>query len=449
MSKLGWHFQLGVPGWAKDIVNGPVKIMDPPSDVDLPGATFFIGRTYMPDQDSNHLIYQGASGAEIWYRKFRPIYINRPYINCWEGPNEPGAPWDAAFCRGLNQFTVRLAHLMHQDGLQLVGHNWSVGWPDKGQAPFFESSLEVMDYWGLHEYCAPHMNYGEMGSSGTYYWWTLRYRRTIEELKSAGIRVPPIIIGECGIDGGVTTQANDPPRPENGWMSYVPAGVNGEDWYMNDNLAWYDSEICKDKEIKCATIFTSSPEATWTTFGVGQALSEKIAAHRRNFPTPPTPIHYPIENIIDKLPPYKYADGTIQPYEKRWTKKVDRVVIHHSATLMDLHPPVRYIRRIHRYHKWHYGWPGIAYHFVIAPNGVIYRTAKKAWVGYHSGRGKMNRRSFGVMLLGDFTQEDPTEHQIGACKQLINRLGFKVKAHSDVVTTACPVKGKLWPMLGL
>lgn len=450
ISKLGWQFQLGVPLWAKDIVNGPVKIIDPPSDVLLPNATFFVGRTYMPDQDSDNLIYMGASGAEIWYRRFVPIYKDRPYINAWEGPNEPGAPWNVDFCRGLNQFTVRLGHLMHQDGFKLVGHNWSVGQPDIGQAPFFESSLEVMDYWGLHEYCAPYMNYGEMGSSGWYYWWTLRYRRAVKELRDASIRVPPIIIGECGIDGGVTTVANTPPRPKHGWKSYVPQGVNGEDWYMNDNLAWYDSEICKDSEVHSAYIFTSTPNpADWATFEVGQSLSEKIAEHRKVFVCSMPPIQYPTVNVISQMPTKKDKDGNVVPYEKRWQKNIDRTVIHHSATLSTLHEPIRYCKVFARFHIRKYGWPGIQYHFVIARDGTQYRTARNAWACYHSGSKSMNKRSMSILMLGDFTKEDPTPEQIASCQQLIARLGYPVLAHSDVVPTACPVKVKLWPMLGL
>lgn len=249
----GW-----VQNWVRDTSAGWVKGID-----NFPN--FFgvktIGRTFMPDHESNGLVWKGASGAEQWFSRWLPVYQANPHVFAWEGPNEPHPMYEQAFRTKLDEFTTRLAILMTNSGYRLVGMNWSVGWPDIGHAPEFASSISTLamngHYLGLHEYAAPEMWNGDG-------YWTLRYRNTVNELVSAGIQIPFILITECGIDGGVIGQ------PKRGWKTYATM-----DQYVQQ-LAWYESELRKDPYVLSATIFTAGPYIDWMDFEVTEELAEKL-----------------------------------------------------------------------------------------------------------------------------------------------------------------------------
>jgi hypothetical protein len=107
-------------------------------------------------------------------------------------------------------------------------------------------------------------------------------------------------------------------------------------------------------------------------------------------------------------------------------------------------------------------WPGIGYHFVIAPNGAIYQTQREQTQSYHVGS-NANNYSLGISFIGRFmrlgfngktqAEEDqiPTAAQLRSGGQLVawlmQEFGIpieKVMGHKDVVGgyTACP--GEHW-----
>ena len=254
MSKLTLHLQ-SVPAWVPEFVRRSgiewLKWIDPPEQepvlramatadreelLELTAAlnaihavedlgVKVIGRTFEDDGVSNERIWRGAAGAQEWFTKWRPFYLARPWVHCWEGPNEPQPMGDTIFQGRLLEFTIALGDLMHQNGLKFVGMNWGVGWPDVGTAAQFGPAMAHMDYLGLHEYAAPTMQDGNG-------FLTLRYRKTVAEIEAAGYQVPPIIIGECGIDGGVIG------RPKTGWRTFC----DQFSCYL-DQLKWYSAEL--------------------------------------------------------------------------------------------------------------------------------------------------------------------------------------------------------------
>jgi len=138
-----------------------------------------------------------------------------------------------------------------------VGMNWSVGWPDIGTAAEMGAGVQACDYLGLHEYSAPTMQQ-EQG------FLCLRYRRTVEELEAAGFTVPPILVSECGIDGGVIGV------PKTGWRTYC----DQFSCYL-DQLKWYSSEIDMDN-VQAATIFTVC-SWDWADFAITEAEAIPLA----------------------------------------------------------------------------------------------------------------------------------------------------------------------------
>lgn len=266
MSKLTLHLQ-SIPGYVNDFASSGIKwikIVDPPMDNPFPGVKV-IGRMFMPDSDSNALIRRGAAGAEEWFNMWRGEFLARPYVTVWEAPNEPQPMGDAGFRASLDAFTSRLAVLMRGSGLTLAGMCWAVGWPDTGHAPQFAASMNALvnngHFLALHQYSAPTMQDDSEHLS-------LRHRLTITELRNAGIPVPPILITECGIDGGVIS--SDYARK--GWQEFT-----NEEGYLAQ-LKWFDSEIKKDAEVVAATIFTVC-NFDWFSFNVTESLANKLASY--------------------------------------------------------------------------------------------------------------------------------------------------------------------------
>lgn len=288
MSKLNPHFQK-IPHWAgilwANCKNEWCKIVIPPVSDPFPGKKI-IGRPWIGgDHVENEYIRDGAAGAERYFARLRQYYLDRPYIWAWEGPNEPQPMSDPAFRHVLNLFETRWIELMHSIQKLTVALRLSVGWVDKPEHILdFVDALDITDYWALHEYSAPMMQ----DAAG---WHCLRYRQTVQALRDVGHRVPPLLITECGIDGGVLK----PPQGKKSWKTFA----RDEEDYMGQ-LAWYDRELCKDDYVKAAFIFTSGPESEWVDFDVNETLTRKLTAHINSsspLPVEPAPTDEEIRNL--------------------------------------------------------------------------------------------------------------------------------------------------------
>lgn len=453
MNKVGWHTQW-IPPWCREVVNGPFKTINPPDGLDLPGATFIVGRTMVDDRESDRLVLAGAVGADEWFIRHLNMYKTRPMVDAWEGPNEPGSitrwVFDANFIKALDTFTVRFCQLMHEHGKKVVGHNFSVGCPQLHMWKHLEKSLAVVDYLGLHEYCAPYMDYEEWDEQQQWgRWWTLRYKKVVQILKDLGYRVPQIVIGECGIDGGVRTKANNPTRPEVGWQGYIPKGVDGEQWYL-EQLAWYDRMISADPIVKSAHVFTSGWYSPWESFNVGESLSRKMAAYDIGsvipvpIPAPPVPVpdYTPKVHHVE----YKIPRHPTKRYPTRRMKDITQIVIHHTGVMQRPKNNLKHIRSVARYHISKWDWAGIGYHYVVAANGDLFRTNRRGVISNHAG--PANPYSVGVCFMGRFDKKvkysdlTPTPEQIKTFRWLQERLKLPAVPHKDIMQTACP--GKDW-----
>lgn len=130
-------------------------------------------------------------------------------------------------------------------------------------------------------------------------------------------------------------------------------------------------------------------------------------------------------------------------YPDRPLTDLTHVMFHHSATRHDTQGPEDFAR-------WHVGgkgWPGIAYDYVIMPDGTTYKCKEMDERGYHcAGR---NRMTVGVCLAGDFSEHPPTAKQISAAAALAVHLNetlgrrLLVDWHDHHRDTDCP--GKFMP----
>ena len=126
-------------------------------------------------------------------------------------------------------------------------------------------------------------------------------------------------------------------------------------------------------------------------------------------------------------------------YKKRSLTSINKIIIHHSAT------PTGSCEAFARYHVENNGWPGIGYHYVIDPQGNIYKTQNIGTISYHASG--YNPSSIGICLIGDFNNSHPTQEAFDACVSLANELISTYKnicyvlSHKEAgATTSCPGK---------
>ncbi|TNE59407.1 MAG: lysozyme [Alphaproteobacteria bacterium] len=123
-------------------------------------------------------------------------------------------------------------------------------------------------------------------------------------------------------------------------------------------------------------------------------------------------------------------------------RKIDRLILHCSATPPTMDIGAREIRR------WHLarGWSDIGYHYVIRRDGEVEPGRAEAVIGAHT-RG-FNHGSLGICLVGGLTEEGMalfnfTDAQMIALKALLKELlaryeGATLHGHNEFADKACP-----------
>jgi len=184
--------------------------------------TFIIGR-YVAYDDGDPRYYPTGDGdtpegarqkAENFFNAMRSdVEKMRGLYDAWVGINEPVCHTNA-HAENLSAWHERWGDLMKSIGVTSVAYTFSQGVPEKGHWAILAKGLEHCDLLGLHEYWCPHWN-----SPNMIPWHTLRYRTAWEQLPDSAKR--PIVITECGADGG----AAEPPLHTDGWKKFVIEGV--------------------------------------------------------------------------------------------------------------------------------------------------------------------------------------------------------------------------------
>jgi len=134
--------------------------------------------------------------------------------------------------------------------------------------------------------------------------------------------------------------------------------------------------------------------------------------------------------------------------------KPTRITLHHTAGYSSSSgnntktraATAKCIRNIQKYHIQTNGWCDIGYHYFIDKKGGIWECRLIKYQGAHSG-GTGNSKNIGIVLLGNFNNENPTFFQLKSLKKFLNYLQKKYKisksklhGHRDFKATACPGK---------
>lgn len=227
---------------------------------------FIIGRLYTPDQEfqSN----PGGRGREFAERVLREdvnraTVQGRPLYDAWESFNEVipenSAP---AVMEAYDAFQVAFGQRIKEAGFEPIAMNFGTGnFLGHHFLEHFRGTLESYRYLGFHEYDWPTMwrlhKESEADNGGM--WLTLRYRRTMNEVRRVYPNRHTVIITECGMTQGVHPQGGGDVGP---WHSSRP--ISEDDYWAS--LMWYNGELVKDDYVMAACLFVVGAISPWESF---------------------------------------------------------------------------------------------------------------------------------------------------------------------------------------
>lgn len=131
-------------------------------------------------------------------------------------------------------------------------------------------------------------------------------------------------------------------------------------------------------------------------------------------------------------------------------RAIQHITLHHEGAPG---APIRFtdeattkarLERIRRFHISR-NWADIGYHYVIDRAGRIWEGRSISFQGAHVK--DHNENNIGVMLLGNFDLQAPTDEQLETMQRLIRSLRTehkipiaRIKTHQELMPTACPGK---------
>ena len=205
-----------------------------------------------------------------------PQLVQHPYVDYWEGWNEPDPNLDRM--EWYARFEAERVRQLAAHGLRAAVGGFSTGVPELDEFALFVPAIEAAKAHGgiltLHEYAAPDLTflYGDpLPGYPTYpdrgpllfrYRWFYR-----DVLEPRGL-VVPLVISEAGIDGILGNR----PGPQGlGWQDFQAFwvvqgwGPDGPTAFLNQ-LQWLDNEARQDEYVIGYALFTAGGGRAWDTY---------------------------------------------------------------------------------------------------------------------------------------------------------------------------------------
>jgi|GEM_PF-3257521 hypothetical protein len=246
-------------------------------------ATVFIGRMYFPEQrierDERAPVdtvfnYDPLADARSAFDQMRGIIEKmRGLVTIWEGYNEipidteqPLTDRERQKARNYNAFTVEMARLMHEAGLQYAAYSFSTGNPVHVELwDLLLDGLRASDYLALHEYIAPNEQWTDFD-----FGMCNRYRAIYARIPADTHK--PILITECGADY----------LGQQGYKGKISVPQ-----YLA-MMSKYDAALMQDPYVVGATIYCYGINAPqWKTYDIGGDFAKALRDYILATPTPP------------------------------------------------------------------------------------------------------------------------------------------------------------------
>ncbi len=223
-----------------------------------------------------------------------PQLVQHPYVDYWEGWNEPDPNLDRM--EWYARFEAERVRQLAAHGLRAAVGGFSAGVPELDEFALFMPAIEAAKLHGgiltLHEYAAPDVTflygdplpglpaYPDRGSLLFRYRWFYR-----EVLEPRGL-VVPLVISEAGIDGILGNR----PGPQGlGWQEFQEFwvaqgwGPDGQTAFLHQ-LQWLDNEARQDDYVIGYALFTAGGGRAWETYELDPflpRLAEYVVSQRR------------------------------------------------------------------------------------------------------------------------------------------------------------------------
>ena len=229
-------------------------------------SAFIIGRLFTPNQEFwSNPEGRGREFADRVLREEvnRATFQGRPLYDAWESFNEAiPESVDPDVMKAYDAFQVAFGQRVRQAGFEPVAMNFGTGnFLGHHFLENFEGTLETYRYLGFHEYDWPAMwrLHKESEAVNGCMWLTLRYRRTMNEVRQVYTDRHTVIITECGMTQGVHPQGVGDVGQ---WHSSHP--ISEDDYWAS--LMWYNDQLAKDDYVMGACLFVVGAISPWESF---------------------------------------------------------------------------------------------------------------------------------------------------------------------------------------
>lgn len=157
--------------------------------------------------------------------------------------------------------------------------------------------------------------------------------------------------------------------------------------------------------------------------------------------------NFPEQNTTVDMVTEENGHPLVWPIEK--TKKVERIIIHHTAeNNPSSKDDLALIRGIYYYHAVVRGWGDIGYNYLIGQRGKIYEG--RAGGDYVAGAHAVwnNKSTVGVSVMGNFMQDSVVSEQQQSLANIVTHLAQKYGidthktsiGHKECATSDCLIK---------
>ncbi|MEM9416356.1 MAG: peptidoglycan recognition family protein [Planctomycetota bacterium] len=183
------------------------------------------------------------------------------------------------------------------------------------------------------------------------------------------------------------------------------------------------------------------------------------------YPARPTPggrhttLHTPPHIHTPPTPPPANPAGVQAIARARWSTDgpvladinpmngIQKITIHHEGSravdFTAFNTTAQHLDKIRKSHVNNNGWSDIGYHYIVDRAGRVWEGRATRYQGAHVGRN--NENNLGVMALGNFDRQSPTQQQLNALFDTVKKLKQQhriprasVKSHQEIRPTACP-----------
>ena len=166
-------------------------------------------------------------------------------------------------------------------------------------------------------------------------------------------------------------------------------------------------------------------------------------------PPPAPPVEQPAISAapVKAIPRSSWASSNPVASRLNPMNGVSRITVHHEGWtpvwFADQRTTAARLDADRNTHVRDRGWGDIGYHFMIDRAGRLWEGRSLRFQGAHVKDN--NEHNVGVMVLGNFDRQDPTEAQLAALRATVSQLMRhyrvplnRVYTHQELMSTACP-----------